>query len=124
MALSVLDGGRELCAPKMWGEGCALLCPAFQERAVGLQPPDGTDAREGLLLLQAAWPCLCALHEAGLVCHPPVRVNSSWGPIAVKTQGLAHHGWVRVAPLGPLSLGLFVCLSETGLIGLGDWLER
>lgn len=53
----------------------------------------------------------------------PARVHSeqqAW----LTVPGLACHCCVGVTALGPLCLGLFVCLSETGLIRLVDCLER
>lgn len=47
-----------------------------RRKTLGLQPLNGTDAREGPLLWQASWgaePALARVHATvGLVCSPPV----------------------------------------------------
>lgn len=56
-------------------------------------------------------------------CPVPARARSekqAW----LAVPGLGCHCCVGVTAQGPLCLGLFVCLSETGLIGLVDCLER
>lgn len=44
---------------------------------------------------------------------------SSRRPQAVRPMGLVYPCWISVPTLGPRSLGLLVCSSETGLLRLG-----
>ena len=45
--------------------------------------------------------------------------RSSRRPRAVRPMGLVYPCWISVPTLGPRSLGLLVCSSETGLLRLG-----
>ena len=130
--MEVVEGGPlcALAAPKTWGKAgrkaqsgpwvpALLFCPPLEENDRGAPAPASQEDKRGSSARAASQ----GSQRAGPALAPsPAQVHSEM-QVWLAVPGLACHCCVGVTALGPLCLGLFVCLSETGLIRLVDCLE-